>query len=332
MPAARDLPAPVAVLPGAAGLGYARFALDSASLAYLLDHLGQMADPLVRGAGWVTLWDAMLEGEVRPMVLLGRLLNALPAEDNELDAQRVLAYLDDGYWRYLTAEERRALAPRVEAVLWNGAAGAATPSLAAAYFHTFVSTALTPDAVHRLRALWAGEDSIPGLALSESDLTRLALQLAVRGVPDWRAVLDSQEARIRNPDRRPEFAFVRPALSPSEAVRDSVFASFRQLENRRHEPWVLEALSYLNHPLRAQSSEHYILPALGLLQAIQETGDVFFPDRWLDAALSGHNTPAAAAIVRRFLKEQSDYPSRLRLKILRAADPVLRAASIVGER
>jgi aminopeptidase N len=327
--AARGLPAPAAVLPGAAGLGYARFALDSASRAYLLDRLPQVPDPLVRGVGWVTLWDAMLEGEVRPGVLLGRLVAALPAEANELDAQRMLAYLTDGYWRYLSGEERQALAPRVEAVLWNGATGAPTRSLAAAYYRAFVATALTPDAVQRLRRLWAGKDSVPGLTQSENDLTRLALQIAVRGVPDWSAVLDSQRARIRNPDRRAEFEFVRPALSPSAAVRDSVFDSFRLLENRRHEPWVLEALAYLNHPLRARSAEHYIMPALELLQTIQETGDIFFPDRWLDATLSGHNTPSAAALVRLFLKEQSGYPRRLRVKILRAADPVFRAAAIV---
>ena len=330
--AARGLPAPAAVFPGAGGLGYARFDLDSASRAHLLADLPQMADPLVRGAGWVTLWDAMLENEVRPPVLLGRLLDALPAESNELDAQQMLAYLTDGYWRYLSAEQRLALAPRVEAVLWNAAKGATTSSLAGAYFRAFVSTALTPEGVTRLRRLWEGTDSIPGLRLSEADLTRVALQIAVRGVRDWSAVLDSQASRIGNPDRRAEFDFVRPALSPSESVRDSVFASFRVLENRRHEPWVLEALAYLNHPLRAQSSERYIMPALELLRTIQETGDIFFPDRWLDAALSGHNTPSAAAIVREFLKEQSDYPQRLRVKILRAADRVFRAAAIGGKR
>jgi aminopeptidase N len=330
--AAGGLPAPVAVLPGAGGLGYARFALDSASRAYLVDRLPHMTDPLGRGAGWVMLWDAMLEGEVPPGTLLGRLLDALPGESNELDAQQMLAYLTDGYWRYLGPDERRALAPRVEAELWNGATGAATPSLAAAYYRAFVSTAITPGGIARLRRVWAGKDSIPGLPLSENDLTQLALQIAVRGVPDWSTVLDSQQARIRNPDRRAEFAFVRPALSPSEAARDSVFASFKVRENRRHEPWVLQALSYLNHPLRARASEHDILPALELLQTIQETGDIFFPDRWLDATLSGHNTPSAAAIVRRFLKEQSDYPPRLRMKILRAADPVFRAAQIVSQR
>ena len=49
-------------------------------------------------------------------------------------------------------------------------------------------------------------------------------------------------------------------------------------------------------------------------------------------SIAARRRGAAAAIVRLFLKEQADYPQRLRLKILRAADPVFRAAKIVGER
>jgi aminopeptidase N len=326
---ARGLPTPAALLPGADGLAYGRFELDSASRAYLLDRLPHLDRPLVRGVGWVTLWDAMLEGEVRPEVLISRMLDALPDESDELNVQRILAYVNAGYWRYLTATERSALAPRVEQVVWAGALGAPSKSLAGAYYRAFVSTALTPRGVARLRELWSGRDSIPGLKLSESDFSRLALELAVRGIPDWNTVLDTQAGRITNPDRLAQFDFVRPALSPSETVRDSVFATFKERANRRHEPWVLEALTYLNHPLRAATAEHYILPALQMLREIKETGDIFFPDRWLDATLSGHNTASAAAIIRGFLDGSPDYPPRLRAKVLRAADPVFRAARIV---
>ena len=47
--------------------------------------------------------------------------------------------------------------------------------------------------------------------------------------------------------------------------------------NRRHEPWVLEGLQYLHHPLRAAQSENYVRPSLDMLAEIQRTGDLFFP-------------------------------------------------------
>ena len=92
---------------------------------------------------------------------------------------------------------------------------------------------------------------------------------------------------------------------------------------------MLEALSYLHHPLRAESSERYIPQSLAMLREIQRTGDIFFPGAWVDAALSGHTQPEAAEAVREFLAARPDYPVQLRRKILQSADMVERSARIV---
>jgi aminopeptidase N len=122
---------------------------------------------------------------------------------------------------------------------------------------------------------------------------------------------------------------LKPALSADPDVRDQFFARLSEVENREHEPWVLEAVRYLHHPLRAAYSQRYILPSLELLQEIQATGDIFFPKNWLDATLGGHNSSAAANVVRDFLQRQPDYPSRLRGKILQSADGLFRAERIL---
>ena len=64
--AARGLPAPLYVLPNGGGIGYGEFHLDAASLAWLSAHLPEIDDALTRGSAWVTLWDALLDGEVPP--------------------------------------------------------------------------------------------------------------------------------------------------------------------------------------------------------------------------------------------------------------------------
>jgi aminopeptidase N len=89
---------------------------------------------------------------------------------------------------------------------------------------------------------------------------------------------------------------------------------------------VVESLSYLNHPLREAHARRFIGPSLDLLREIQRTGDIFFPGRWIEAALSGHRSLEAAATVRDFLARELQYPQRLRWTVLSAADDLLRAA------
>ena len=98
--------------------------------------------------------------------------------------------------------------------------------------------------------------------------------------------------------------------------------------NREHEPWVLSALGFINHPLRARTAERHVREGLDLLEEIQRTGDIFFPLAWLHALLDGHASPAAAEAVRQFLDAHPDYPPRLRAKVLQAADGLFRAATI----
>jgi aminopeptidase N len=90
---------------------------------------------------------------------------------------------------------------------------------------------------------------------------------------------------------------------------------------------VLEGLRYLHHPLRAAASEKYIEPSLLLLKEIQRTGDIFFPKRWMDTTLSGHQSRAAAATVQAFVNHlPPDYPERLRRVILSSADDLFGAS------
>src|SRR5215218_1123215 len=92
----------------------------------------------------------------------------------------------------------------------------------------------------------------------------------------------------------------------------------------------LEALEYLHYPLRAAHSGRYVARSLDLLPEIQRTGDIFFPRRWTDATLGGHNSAPVAETVRHFLDERSDLSPRLRQIVLQSADELFRASRIVG--
>jgi aminopeptidase N len=72
-----------------------------------------------------------------------------------------------------------------------------------------------------------------------------------------------------------------------------------------------------------------VLPSLQLLREIQQTGDIFFPKRWMDATLSGHTSRPVAATVRSFVDAlPADYPDRLRRIILSSADDLFRSTGL----
>ena len=323
------LAAPDYVLANGGGLGYGLMALEARTRDYLLAELPGIDDALTRAIGWVSLWESLLEGEVEPEALVDLAQRALLAETDEQNVSRILGYLTTAYWRYLLPERRAQLAPEIESLLWRGTTAAGTRSLAAAWFAAYRNVALSAEAVARLERIWRQEEEVPGVPLAERDFTALAQGLAVRSVPAGAEILVEQLDRIDNPDRRAAFEFVMPALSPDQEVRDAFFDSLRDPVNRAREPWVLRALGLLHHPLRARDSEVYIRPSLDLLEEIQRTGDIFFPLSWLQTALDGHQTAAAAATVEQFLADRPDLGPRLRAKVLQAADSLLRAARIV---
>jgi len=314
------------VLPNGVGTGYGLVILDTRSRAYLLDHLEDIREPITRGAAWITLWDNMLEGYVAAGAFIDVAMRAVTRETDEQNTQRVLNYLSRAYWRFLPQDERLARAAALERFLRGGIGRAFTASEKSAWFSTFRDVVQTKDGLAWLERVWRRDEKIPGLTFAETDEINMAMELGVRDVPAADRILDEQFARIQNPDRKARFAFVRPALSADASVREASFERFRTLENRRREPWVLEAQSYLNHPLREEHAKRFLTPSLNLLREIQRTGDIFFPKRWMDVTLNGHRSAEAVAAVNDFLARELQYPQRLRWTVLSSVDEVARAA------
>ena len=329
LPNSRGLPAPRYVLSNGEGIGYGLFTLDAGSRSFFLGHLPELGDPVTRATAWITLWDDMLEAQVAPAPLAELMLRALPEETEEQNVQRILSYLSRTYWIFLSDTDRVAMAPRVESVLRSGIGQSTAASLKSAYFTAFRRVVTTPAGLGYLERVWRKEEKIPGLTFAETDYIAMAQDLAVRDVRGTEAILAEQQRSITNPDRRERFVFSLPALSPDESVRDEFFTSLSKVENRRREPWVIDGLLFLNHPLRRKHAERYIEPSLSLLSEIQRTGDIFFPTRWTQAVLDGHNSRTAAELVSRFLATQPEYPSRLRQIIDQSSDNLIRAAKIV---
>ncbi len=317
------------LIPNAGGTEYGLFRPDPPSLQFLVSDGLHLAAAVLRGTAWLTIWDAMLEGWLEPSSVLGAGIGRMAEEPAEQLLSRMLADLSEAYWRFLSEQERMTWAEPLEDAIWSALVDSETVTRRSALFSAYLGVASTDRALARLARLWRDEEQPPGMSLSEEDRIGTARVLALHQVPSWREIMEAQAAAIENPDRLAEFRFLMPSLDADPEVRRAFFDSLREPANRRQEPWVLQGLENLHHPLRATSAVPLVLPALEMLEEIQRTGDIFFPAGWVAATLGGHNSPRVAAAVADFLGNRPDYPPRLAEKILQASDMVERAARVI---
>jgi aminopeptidase N len=322
-------PIPRWVLPNGRGVEYGLFVLEDSALTRLMHDVAAIEDPVLRGSAWMVISDALLEGQASPEAVLDRALSALEVESDEQMVSLLVDLTRTTFWSLLDPEIRAAKAAVVEATLWNGLERADKATLKATWFNGWRGVISSSEGIVRLRGIWSESDTIGGLPLSENDFTALAETLAILDPDGAREVLDRQRDRIRNPDEIARFDFVRAALSPDPQERETFFADLADPRMREREPWVLDAVGYLNHPLRQDHALIFLRPGLELLGEIQQTGDIFFPGRWLEALLGGHNTPQAAEIVVGVASGSRDLGPRLMGKLLQSADGVVRSAQLV---
>jgi aminopeptidase N len=324
--AASGKAAPSYILYNASGLGYGVFPSDRRNVVF--------RDPVFRASDYINRYENMLEGrDGTPAALLGRDLSYMEKETEELNLGLLLGQVSAIYWHLLAPSERLSLAPKVESVLWASLSRATTPNERKLLFLCYARMCLSKAAQDKIYLIWSGAKEPPaGVRLAEIDFSVLAEELALRNYPNSGGILKVQAGRIGNPDRRTGFEYLWPSLSPDSAVRDSFFFSLKDPLHRKKESLVVEALGFLSHPIRGRYGEKYIQPSLDWLRDIQQTGDVFFPQNWLQAVLPNAQSPQAAAMVHHFLDTHPDYNSALKGKILQASDYLFRfqAASLSG--
>lgn len=311
------------------GFGYGYFKTSDSSKQFFLHNTMQFTDPVFRASMWINCWEGMLRGDGPPPdKLIQHMLNALRVDENPLIADYLLGNLQTAWWTFLPEHNRSLMQDELETLLWKLVLAAPDAGRKSTYFRTYRTIVMSEKGLLNLEQVWNGTFTVKDLTLSEEDKISIAYELALKIPTRQQAILTRQLAEVQNTDRRERMKFVIPALSDDQLIRDSFFESLKQEGNREHESWVLEALHYLHHPLRAKSSVLYLRPSLDLLQEIQLTGDIFFPQRWLQTTFSGYSSAEATNVVDSFLLEHPEYPYFLKNKILQSTDLMRRAVTL----
>ena len=308
------------LLPDPDALSYGWFRLDTLTARSALKVLPGLARPESRLSLLATLHENVLRGEIRPDGYIGLLGGLLRTERDPLVCGAVTSYL-----KTLAVHGPAAGSPQLERLLLEAASDLSLPDeIRLTAFRALAGVSRTDESRDLLRTVFLEGKGYKGLKLGERDYLTLSYELALRCPGEYGRIRSLQEGRIQNPDLLREYRFIYPAVNPDREVRDSLFAALLEPGNRAIEPWAASALAYLNHPLRQEEAVGYLYPALEELPEIQRTGDIFFPKNWCSSLLDGHDSPQAAAEVRRYLEAHPELPELLKVKLLQSADHLLR--------
>jgi len=308
--------------------GYGLVRMTQGQVDYWLGHSHVLQEPLLRARLAIHLYENLLDGTVDPRRFLDYILRGVQDETNPLLLGLYTGYLTKTYWWHSQQSDFGLLTKQVENVLWNKLEQVESSSTRKTLFKAWVKVVNSQDGLTKMAALCLKSKETKGLVLSEKDRIDMVCELMVRDFNDGETIAQQIMTGLKDANNSDMFRFLLPALSKELTVRDSFFASLSDRNNRRKEKWVEMALGYLHHPLRHETSIHYLPQTLQMLEEIQTTGDIFFPIGWLNQSFGTYYSREACNVADEFLKVNPDTPEHLKLKILQSVDGVRRSANV----
>lgn len=306
--------------------GYGRFLLDDQSRAAVLKNLGTVRDDFTRALLWGTLWDSVREAELAPADFVELGITHVAREQDDVTLQFVLARVQTAFTRYLSDAQQRAIAPRLEALIYDRMLHAETPGLRITYFRAYREVATTLDARDNIVKILAGQISVPGVTLRSRDRFDLIRALVAAG--DERApVLLRQQSEADQTDDGRRYAYAAAAANPDQTLKKKYFDDFTD-NKELAESWIEASLLPFNTPRQADATLPYLAAALRELPTLKRTRKIFFVNGWLAAFVGGQCGDAAARGVQDFLTREPALDRDLRLKVLEATDGLERCVRI----
>jgi len=318
---AKDLEKPLYILFNADGAGYGLFPEDK----LVFENFDKLENALERASAYINAYESTLAGKgLSPAELLNFFVKIITVEKNEMNLRLVTGYISSLYWTFTKPEKRLAISTNLENAIWQAMEKQTAANMKKILFGTYQNVYLSASAAKNIYQIWETQKAPEGVKLVDEDYTGLALSIALKS-DTAKNILKKQLQRITNIDRKNRLIFLMPALSPVQEERDNFFNSLKERKNRAKEAFVTTALTYLHHPLRQNTSIKYLPESLELLEEIQKTGDIFFPQSWLSATFGSYQTPQAEKIVTDFLNLHPNYNPKLKDKILQSTDNLHRA-------
>ena len=314
------------ILLNANGKGYGFFELNEKEISYAVENIQSIEDENIRAALALNMHENFLNGNIDVHLYFDFVLDALWYETSQQLQNYLLSNLEQVCLNFLPYEEEPLYSGKAGYILWNLLQKDDIKGKEL-FFESWIKLARGLESLNQMIQIYKGDFIIEGFTLSEQNRSQMALEIAMRS-PENSDLLEKELLRQENPDRKLRLKFIVPAVSQNKEERDEFFRKLKQAENRNPEPWVLDALYFLHHPLHEGQGKEYIPESLYLLEEIQKTGDIFFPQNWLQVTLRNYNDPKVVEMVNHYLNDNPELPENLKLKVYQAADILFRSAGM----
>ncbi|GLZ34929.1 aminopeptidase N [Lentzea sp. NBRC 105346] len=203
-------------------LTYCTMRLDPDSLAALIDHIADIAEPLPRTLCWSAAWEMTREAELKARDFVNLVLGGLHAESEVsvvqrllLQAQTALSSYSDTSWR--DEGWRRFVTKTLE--LAQAAPAGSDHQLA--FVNALTSSVLDSSTLDVLRGWYDGTSVLEGLEIDTDLRWRLLHALAAHGAADL-AEIEAEEQRDPTATGRRRAEQAR-ALRPTQAAKDEAW-------------------------------------------------------------------------------------------------------------
>jgi len=321
------VPAPALVFANAGDQGYLSLSLDPASAEWLLEHVSEIRDPLLRAMGWESLWNQVRDTQLSPARYLAAVTRALPNERDEEIVASLLGHTARAVGAYLSCIEQNALVPPLTAALRRIVMDPARPyGIRKASLNALVAT-LRPGDEAGVRWINAQLDrSIPGLPLGPPGRWAIITKLVEVGMPAANQRLAEEIRRDSTTDGQRR-AFVARAARPTAEAKRVFFRRYLR-DTTLNEDWTTSSLRAFNAASARTMTLPYLQPALDTLPWIQRHRRIFFLGAWLGAFLDGQVSDTALRITEDFLRHSPTLPVDLKRKVVQAMDELERTVAI----
>ena len=298
------------IVPNSDGKGYGRFTLDDDYVVKMPKRLITTHNDLNRYALLMAIHDNYLMGKIPPSHF-GELFRMMVKEKNPL----IMSTAIDHMFKIVNdvkEDQRAALELCVMDLLTENK----TKECHQFIIRKMTNYASSPEVLDQIEGIWRRHNDP---LLNEHDYMEMSYRLAIMHPKQWQEFLTTQRSRLQTEELRKEFDYICRACNPNPDERTALFNLLLRPENRQQEPWAIHTLRLLNSDVFEPQSNSYIEPSLKSLEYLQQTSDIFFPGRWMNALMENHKSKEAAQIIERFMAANPNYPDNLKNKALSAS-------------
>lgn len=313
--------APACVLLNPGDIAYGQFLLDSTSQAWLIEHIQDIQDPLVRAVAMSALYETVRESQLDPTLYADAALRLLEIETDAGTHSWLLGTLGTSLKRYMSATSRNPrllrLSSALRAQLAGNVDGIKTQALRA-----LMRSCSDPQALAICEAVAQGKPPVEGMEIGKRDIFLAATALLAAGRSQ--AVLDQVIKDFGKQDVARE-AFIAAAASPT--AKAEYFAAYSKLDDPP-EQWMSSSLGNFHWFGQESLTLPYLRPALDRVEWVKKNRKIFFMPAWVNAFVNGHSSSKALRIVQDYLAERQDLSIDIRRKILQSLDGLQRSVAI----